>query len=564
MKLNNLFLIALLMSIAVQPLWSNSEEAREAQMAKAFACLIGLSIVSSAGYVGKLTADALPTNNRTIRSGVQSLGLLLGAITSYKLLYSYNTSIKKEKTAAGSTLASVDGNDAKVTITDPSKISETFQSIGGAQVAKQQLKELAYQLQHPEKFIAMGGKATRGILLSGNPGNGKTLLARALAKEARCNFIAVSTGFFASKYANVGAERVRALFDIARAYAPCIIFIDEFDNIGASRESDDNSSGVRLDHNATLTELLAQMDGFDSAQHHICVIAATNRPKILDKALTRSGRFDKHVIVSPPNTQARLEILKIHTKKTPLDRSVNLPMLAQSTMGMSGADLGNMVNQAIEQAIRNKHITVTAKDFDYARDNILLGQEHPEIEPTREQAWQTAVHEAGHTLLGLFQKNFRTYNQLYKVTITARGPALGVTWFMRTAQDENDGNRSADELTATIAMCLGGQAAEELFFGSFKTGTSNDFEKAYAIAYEMVCNYGMSSVGIGALGNPWYRSNETKAAIDAECRKIIQHAYTIAQEIVANNRSTIQRLATILVKEKTLTGDQVNSIVGIA
>lgn len=555
MKMTSRFLLGLLVIPVLAD--NNNPEEQRGRLLGGVKFFLASTCVCTTGTIGYLASETIRREFDKTKRAVRLLGLVAGGYAAWKILYAKQP-VPTEKTSQG-TVAAVDGNDAKVTITDPTKIKETFASVGGALTAKRQLKELVVHLQQPEKIQEMGGKPARGILLIGKPGNGKTLLARAMAKEAGCNFIAVSSGFFASKYMNVGAERVKALFEIARAFAPCIVFIDEIDNIGATRESSDSSSG-RLDHNATLTELLAQMDGFDSSGQNVCVIAATNRPQILDKALTRSGRFDQHIVVPAPDFQARLDILKIHTKKTPLDKDVNLVAFAQSTMGRSGADLANMINQAIAHAVRYKRTKVNANDLDWARDNVIMGQERPEVTPTKEQAWKTAIHESGHTVVGMLAPN-SSYG-LYKVTITARGSSLGSTHFIVDESAEYQGN-TREELLARVATALGGSVAEELIFNSKTTGVSADFAGAYQIAREMVCTYGMSALGAAAICNPHLVSNELKASIDSECRKIIQEAEELAKNILLKNKDKLTTVATALMRDKTLTGDQTCKVMGI-
>lgn len=441
-------------------------------------------------------------------------------------------------------------------IVDASTLTETFDSIGGALTAKRQLKELVQQIKNPRHVQRMGGKPIHGILLSGKPGNGKTLLARALAKEADCSFIAVSASYFASPWIGIPTQRVKTLFETARQNAPCIIFIDEIDSLGAQRDMGHYDAASKH-HADTVNELIAQIDGFNKTDEYICVVGATNRLHILDEALVRSGRLDKHIVVPAPDYTARLEILKIHTKKTHLSSDVNLEQLAQATANLSGADLASMVDEAISHALRHNRQEICFADLDYARDTLVLGQEQPEINPTKTQAWQTAIHEAGHTLVGCLHPD--SNQKLYKVTITARGNTLGSTHFLPVENEEYP-SLTHQQLLARVALALGGSIAEEIVFKQKTTGVSDDFQRAYAIAREMVCTYGMSSLGAAARCNPQQASDNMKAAIDTECKKIITQAYNQAYKILHNNHALLLNVAHALVKKQTLTAKDVEQI----
>lgn len=438
----------------------------------------------------------------------------------------------------------------------PSQIKETFESVAGLQEAKEELKDVVDFLKHPAKFKRLGAKITRGVLLVGEPGNGKTLLARAVAGEANCPFFSISGSDFIEVFVGVGAARVRDLFAQARKVAPAIIFIDEIDAVGRHRGS--GLGGGNDEREQTLNQLLTEMDGFDQSGEPIIVIAATNRPDVLDKALLRPGRFDRRVEVPYPDLQSRLQILQVHAKNVKCDSNLDLLKVARGTPGFSGADLANLINEAAIVASKKNKDFVDMHDVEEARDKILLGKEIKTIMLTPEDKKLTAFHEAGHALMRLLHPT--QTDALHKVTIIPRGRALGVT---HSLPEREKYNQTKSEMLTSIEVALGGRIAEEIVFDDVTTGGYSDFKAATDIARRMVCLYGMSD----KLGEIVYKEGEysegTAAKIDEAVRDIIQRCHQSATRSLVDNRDKLDKLAHALLEKETMYAGEIYELLGL-
>ncbi len=442
----------------------------------------------------------------------------------------------------------------------PSQVKINFDSVAGADEAKEELIDVVDFLKNPQKFNRLGATLPRGVLLIGEPGNGKTLLAKAVAGEANVPFFSASGSEFVEKYVGVGAARVRELFATARRHAPAIIFIDEIDAVGRHRGGSD---GGHEEREQTLNQLLTEMDGFDTSTTSLIVIAATNRADILDKALLRPGRFDKKVEVPYPDLLSRKKILLVHAKDKKIDPSVNFDTIAKGTPGFSGADLANLINEAAILASKLGKEAVMVEDFEEARDKVLLGKESKSKILTPKELEVTAFHEAGHALVRLLLPEYS--DPLYKVTIVPRGRALGVTHSM---PEREKYTADKEEMLATIASALGGRVAEELVFNKLETGAASDFQKATDIARKMVCHFGMSE----KLGPIFYDqrpgeyqySQHTAELIDSEVRSITEQSYKRALELLKSNREKLDKLAHALLEKETLYAGEIYELLDIA
>ncbi len=443
----------------------------------------------------------------------------------------------------------------------PSTIKENFSSVAGAHEAKEELADVVDFLKNPQKYQRLGAKITRGVLLVGEPGNGKTLLARAVAGEANCPFFSISGSNFIEVFVGVGAARVRDLFAQARSHAPSIIFIDEIDAVGRQRGS--GMGGGNDEREQTLNQLLAEMDGFEVSQTPIIVIAATNRVDVLDKALLRPGRFDRHVHVPYPDQKSREEILAIHMDTVKINDSVNVKKLAQGTPGFSGADLMNLVNEAAINASKLDKNAVDSDDFEEARDKITLGKESKSIMLTTEDKKLIAYHEAGHALVRLLLPE--ESDPLHKVTIIPRGAALGVTHYL---PEREKYITSKEEMEATVMSALGGRVAEEIVFNKLTTGAYSDFQTANRMVRNMVTKYGMSpeigQIIYGQQYGDYSYSEKTAQKIDAEVERLTALYHQKTRELLESNRDKLDTLAQALIEQETLQAEEIYPLLGIA
>ncbi len=441
----------------------------------------------------------------------------------------------------------------------------TFKDVAGVEEAKDELQEIIEFLKDPQKFQKLGGRIPKGVLMMGPPGTGKTLLAKAVAGEANVPFFSISGSDFVEMFVGVGASRVRDLFEQGKKNAPCIIFIDEIDAVGRHRGA--GLGGGHDEREQTLNQLLVEMDGFES-NDGVILMASTNRPDVLDPALLRPGRFDRQVVVSYPDVRGREGILKVHTRKIPLDDKVDVNIIARGTPGFTGADLANLVNEAALIAARRNKKVVSLNDLEYAKDKVLMGPERRSMVISDKERRLTAIHEAGHALVGM---NIEESDPVHKVTIVPRGRALGVTFYLPEADVLG---RTKEELLAMIANAMGGRIAEELFIGRITTGASNDIEKATELARSMVCQYGMSDLGPLAFGKKEEQiflgreiaqhrdfSEDTAIKIDQEVKRIVSEQYEKAKGILSNNKEAMDRLVTALLEFESLDLKQMKRVI---
>jgi cell division protease FtsH len=455
---------------------------------------------------------------------------------------------------------------SRAKLLNESKNKVYFKDVAGADEAKDELAEIVYFLKDPKKFTRLGGRIPKGVLLVGSPGTGKTLLAKAVAGEAGVPFFSISGSDFVEMFVGVGASRVRDLFEQSRKSAPCLIFIDEIDAVGRHRGA--GLGGGHDEREQTLNQLLVEMDGFDSHEG-VILIAATNRPDVLDPALLRPGRFDRRVVVGKPDVKGRRQILDVHTRKTPLGPDVDLDKIARGTPGFAGADLENLVNEAALIAARANKSVLEMEDFEKAKDKVMMGSERKSMVISEDDKKITAYHEAGHTLVA---KMLKGLDPIHKVTIIPRGMALGLT---QTLPERDSLNLSKSKAKNMIPFLFGGRAAEEIIFGDITTGAGNDIERATDIARRMVCEWGMSSLGPLAFekqeGQPFLGmqysqksreySEATAQKIDQEVNRIINEGYDTAKNILESNKEALDRLAQALLEYETIDGEEVNLLV---
>ncbi len=457
---------------------------------------------------------------------------------------------------------------SKARFFSPNTISITFKDVAGNAEAKEDVKDIIEFLKNPSRFERLGAKIPRGILLTGAPGNGKTLLAKAVAGEASCPFFSISGSDFVEVFVGVGASRVRDLFMQAKRHAPCIVFIDEIDAVGRQRGI--GLGGGNDEREQTLNQLLAEMDGFSTEHGSVIVLAATNRPDVLDKALLRPGRFDRIIEVPYPDLTSREEILKVHSRNVKLDASVDLNKVARGTSGFTGADLENLINEATLVASKENEATVRMNHFEIARDKILLGAVRKSLIFTVKDKKMTAYHEAGHALLNVLLPDT---DPLHKVTIVPRGRALGASWSL---PERDKYSQNKNELLARIIHGFGGLIAEKMFFDTQTTGCADDIDKASKLARAMVRRYGMSDLGpidfeynqehpyLGRdLQNAKEFSEHTAQQIDAEVAKIIDACYKKGTNLIHENRDKLELLAKTLVEKETLQGKEVYELLGM-
>jgi len=441
----------------------------------------------------------------------------------------------------------------------------TFKDVAGVDEAEEELHEIIEFLKDPQKFQKLGGRIPKGVLLVGAPGTGKTLLARAVAGEADVPFFSISGSDFVEMFVGVGASRVRDLFDQGKKHAPCLIFIDEIDAVGRQRGA--GIGGGHDEREQTLNQLLVEMDGFDSNEG-VILIAATNRPDILDSALLRPGRFDRRIVVPMPDVKGREEILNVHVKRIPLSTEVNLKVIARSTPGFSGADLANLVNEAALVGARYDQDKVTMKNLEYAKDKILMGVERKSMIISDEEKKNTAFHEAGHALMAAI---IPEADPIHKVTIIPRGMALGLT--QQLPLDDRY-TYTKDYLEAQLSVLMAGRVSEMIFLGKTTTGAANDFEKSTEIARKMVCQWGMSDLGPLTFGerddliflgrdlavNKNF-SERTSERIDDEVKKIIMRSYNRTQDLIEKHKDKLVKIAEALLEKEVLSSEEINQIV---
>ncbi|WP_224360914.1 ATP-dependent zinc metalloprotease FtsH [Hyalangium versicolor] len=452
---------------------------------------------------------------------------------------------------------------SKAKLLNESHNKVTFADVAGADECKEELEEIVAFLKDPKKFTKLGGRIPKGVLMMGSPGTGKTLLARAVAGEAGVPFFSISGSDFVEMFVGVGASRVRDLFEQGKKNAPCIIFIDEIDAVGRHRGA--GLGGGHDEREQTLNQLLVEMDGFESNEG-VILIAATNRPDVLDPALQRPGRFDRRIVVPRPDLKGRLGVLKVHTRRVPLAPEVDLEVIARGTPGMTGADLENLVNESALMAARQNKERVDLSDFEAAKDKVFMGPERKSMIMTEKEKRNTAVHEAGHALLA---KLLPGCDPLHKVTIIPRGQALGVTWSLPT-EDKVNGYKK--QILDQITMAMGGRLAEEIMFSEMSSGAANDIERATETARAMVCRWGMSeklgplafgkNEGEVFLGRDFSAtkdySEDTARQIDSEVRGIVMGCYDNGKRLLIENKESLQRISDALVEYETLDAEDVN------
>ncbi|QMU56372.1 MAG: ATP-dependent zinc metalloprotease FtsH [Candidatus Mycalebacterium zealandia] len=471
----------------------------------------------------------------------------------------------RQAQTGGSRAMSFGKNKAKMLDKDNNKI--TFKDVAGVDEAKEEVGEIVEFLKSPMKFTSIGGRIPKGVLLVGPPGTGKTLLARAIAGEADVPFFLISGSDFVEMFVGVGASRVRDLFSQAKKNSPCIIFVDELDAVGRHRGA--GLGGGHDEREQTLNQLLVEMDGFENNEGTI-VIAATNRPDVLDPALLRPGRFDRQIVVPKPDLKGREAILKVHSEETPLHQNVDLAVIARSTPGFSGADLENLVNEAALRAARTGNKVISMENFEFAKDKVMMGSERKSLVVSKKEREVTAYHEAGHAVVAKLTPGA---DPVHKVTIIPRGMALGLT---QQIPEEDKYTQSRSYLNTLIMVLLGGRAAEEIIFDERTSGASNDLERVTEIARKMVCNWGMSEK-IGPislsktdeqifLGKEFARtvdhSQNTAEEIDREIKAIVETNYEKSKQTLLNNIGILKSVAKRLLKKESISGSEIDEIMG--
>ena len=487
--------------------------------------------------------------------------LLINALP-FLLLIGFLAFTLRQMQAGGNKALSFGKSKAKLLNNQQKRV--TFKDVAGVEEAQEELEEIIEFLKDPQKFQKLGGRIPKGVLMVGPPGTGKTLLAKAVAGEANVPFFSISGSDFVEMFVGVGASRVRDLFEQGKKNAPCIIFIDEIDAVGRHRGA--GLGGGHDEREQTLNQLLVEMDGFES-NDGVILMASTNRPDVLDPALLRPGRFDRQVMVSYPDVRGREGILKVHTRKIPLDESINVNVIARGTPGFTGADLANLVNEAALNAARRNQKVVTMFDLEFAKDKVMMGPERRSMVVSDKERRLTAIHEAGHAIVGM---NIPESDPVHKVTIVPRGRALGITYYL---PEQDILGRTKEELLAMIANAMGGRVAEELYIGRITTGASNDIERATELARSMVCTYGMSDLGPLAFGKKEEQiflgreisqhrdfSEETAIKIDQEVSRIISEQYERAKQILGDNKQAMEDLTQALLERETLDSVQIRRI----
>jgi cell division protease FtsH len=487
---------------------------------------------------------------------------LLSTWVPILLMIGFWVFIMRQMQSGGNKALSFGKSKAKLSSSTQKKV--TFKDVAGVDEAKEELQEIIDFLREPQKFQKLGGRIPKGVLLMGPPGTGKTLLARAVAGEANVPFFSISGSDFVEMFVGVGASRVRDLFEQGKKNAPCIVFIDEIDAVGRHRGA--GLGGGHDEREQTLNQLLVEMDGFESNEG-VILVAATNRPDVLDPALLRPGRFDRRIVVNRPDVKGREGILSVHTKKIPLSDDVDVAVLARGTSGFSGADLANLVNEAALNAARYNQKVVRMLDFEFAKDKVLMGAERRSMIISENEKRVTAIHEAGHALLTV---KLPHADPIHKVTIIPRGMALGLT--MQLPIDEKH-NYSREYLEDQIAILLGGRIAEEITIGSITTGAGNDLERATDLARKMVCEWGMSGMGPLTFGKKEEQiflgreiaqhqdySEDTALRIDQEVKRFVTDNYARAQSILTEHKQYLLDMADALLARETLDAEQVKRL----
>ncbi len=490
------------------------------------------------------------------------VSLLINAIP-FILLLAFWIFMMRQMQSGGNKALSFGKSRARLHSSQQKKV--TFKDVAGVEEAKEELQEIIEFLREPQKFQKLGGRIPKGVLLIGPPGTGKTLLARAIAGEANVPFFSISGSDFVEMFVGVGASRVRDLFEQGKKNAPCIIFIDEIDAVGRHRGA--GLGGGHDEREQTLNQLLVEMDGFESNEG-VILVAATNRPDVLDPALLRPGRFDRRVVVGRPDVKGREAILRVHTKKVPIADDVDLMVIARGTPGFAGADLANLVNEAALIGARQNRKVVTMADFEIAKDKVLMGVERKSLIISEEEKRNTAYHEAGHALLAAVMPKA---DPVHKVTIIPRGMALGVT--MQLPLDDKH-SYSKEFLQTEITIMMGGRIAEEKFMHEMTTGAGNDIERATEIARKMVCEWGMSELGPLSFGKKEEQiflgreiaqhrdySEDTAVKIDAAVQKIVRSAYSEATALIEERSEALVRIAEALLEREVLDGDEVHQLI---
>jgi cell division protease FtsH len=484
-------------------------------------------------------------------------------VSPFILLIAFWLFMMRQMQSGGNKALSFGKSRARLHSTQQKKV--TFKDVAGVEEAKEELQEIIEFLREPQKFQKLGGRIPKGVLLIGSPGTGKTLLARAIAGEASVPFFSISGSDFVEMFVGVGASRVRDLFEQGKKNAPCIIFIDEIDAVGRHRGA--GLGGGHDEREQTLNQLLVEMDGFESNEG-VILVAATNRPDVLDPALLRPGRFDRRVVVGRPDVQGREAILKVHTKKIPLSDDVDLSVLARGTPGLAGADLANLVNESALNAARQNRKLVTMVDFELAKDKVLMGAERKSMILSDSEKRITAYHEAGHALVAALLPNA---DPLHKVSIIPRGMALGVTMQLPL---EDKYCSSKDYLEDQLAIFMGGRIAEEIFMHQMTTGAGNDIERATDIARKMVCEWGMSELGALSYGKKEEQiflgreiaqhrdySEDTAIKIDEQVKKLVQRGYDRARQVIEEHSAALVQIAEALLEREVLDGGEVKTVI---
>jgi cell division protease FtsH len=495
-------------------------------------------------------------------NGGNWVSILVNAIP-FVLLLGFWIFMMRQMQSGGNKALSFGKSRARLHSSQQKKV--TFKDVAGVEEAKEELQEIIEFLREPQKFQKLGGRIPKGVLLIGSPGTGKTLLARAIAGEANVPFFSISGSDFVEMFVGVGASRVRDLFEQGKKNAPCIIFIDEIDAVGRHRGA--GLGGGHDEREQTLNQLLVEMDGFESNEG-VILVAATNRPDVLDPALLRPGRFDRRVVVGRPDVKGREAILKVHTKKVPLADDVNLSVVARGTPGFAGADLANLVNEAALVAARQNRKVVTQFDFELAKDKVMMGVERKSLIISDEEKKNTAFHEAGHALVAALTPNA---DPVHKVTIIPRGMALGVTMQLPT-DDKHSYNK--DYLEAQLAILMGGRIAEEIFMHHITTGAGNDIERATEMARKMVCEWGMSELGPLSFGKREEQiflgreiaqhrdySEATAIRIDEQVKKLVEDGYNRSRRIIEERADALERIALALLEREVLDGSEVRQLI---